>query len=70
MPSRPSTIPLKKSTPRRRRHYPPPKTFSRHSSQVSPVPPHSLPVVVDTWARLRMRAHDWPKRLLRKSRLA
>ncbi len=28
---------LKKSMPRHRRHYPPPKTFSRHTSQVLPV---------------------------------
>jgi hypothetical protein len=68
--SRPSTMPLKKSTPRRRRHYPPPKTFSRHYSQVSPAPLRSLPVAVDTWARLRTRVHDWLKRLRRKSKPA
>ncbi len=57
--SRPSTTALKKGTLRRRRHPPLLKTSSRHSSQVSPVLPPSLLAVVDTWARLRTRVHDW-----------
>ena len=42
---------LEKGTLRHRRHLPLPKT-SRHSSQVSPVPQHSLLVVVDTWGQI------------------
>jgi hypothetical protein len=55
--SRLGTMSLKKSTPRRRQHSPLLKTSSRHSSQVSPVPPRRPPVLVDTWATLQMPGH-------------